>query len=229
MLRRSFALLVAAGQGPFDPYKILGVEPGASKQDIKRAYHRLALRFHPDGGPEGNAERFNAVHEAYEALKDGKWKPTAEQQQSTMRDGQGWDPKMRMYVYEKPGSTTENYVNSHTQTVLRLVMVWCLLFVVVRFFLMYVFPNTRAPGSVMTEDASLTNVSSRDGSASVSRPSLSSSSPARSVHDEDDQEAAWSLNSHLPKQPSGATTLLVDEVEGANTTVDPLAGRHRVY
>jgi molecular chaperone DnaJ len=51
-------------------YDILGVEPGAAAEDIKRAYRRLARRFHPDvGGGEGVAS-FREVREAYETLSD---------------------------------------------------------------------------------------------------------------------------------------------------------------
>jgi curved DNA-binding protein CbpA len=144
MFRLSRRILVAAGSGPFDPYKILGVKPDASKDEIKKAYHRLALRFHPDSGAEGNAERFAAVNEAYEAVKDGNWKATAEQQQKTAEaGGGGWDPKMRMYVYEKPGSTTEGYVTGDTETYLRLFMVLCFLFVFIRFLLFFLLPSKK--------------------------------------------------------------------------------------
>lgn len=141
MLRLSRRLLVAAGSGPFDPYKILGVKQDATKDEIKKAYHRLALRFHPDSGAEGNAERFAAVNEAYEAVKDGKWRSTAEQQRTeAATSGGGWDPKMRMYVYEQPGSTTEGYVSGDTEKYLRLFMAGCFLFVVVRFSLFFLMP-----------------------------------------------------------------------------------------
>ena len=33
---------------PFDPFEILGVTPGATEKDIKRAYRQLSLKFHPD-------------------------------------------------------------------------------------------------------------------------------------------------------------------------------------
>src|SRR5262245_48878565 len=55
-----------------DLYIILGLEHGASESDIKRAYRRLARRFHPDINPgDRTAEaRFRQILEAYETLID---------------------------------------------------------------------------------------------------------------------------------------------------------------
>ena len=49
-------------------YDLLGIERGASAQDIKRAFRRAAMKNHPDKG--GDPERFKAVGEAYEVLSD---------------------------------------------------------------------------------------------------------------------------------------------------------------
>ncbi len=51
-----------------DYYKILGVDRGASADEIKRAYRKLAQQYHPDKG--GDSERFKEVSEAYQVLAD---------------------------------------------------------------------------------------------------------------------------------------------------------------
>src|SRR5690242_11731572 len=54
-----------------DYYGVLGVAPGASDSEIKRAYRRLARDLHPDVNPDPAAkERFQEVSRAYEALTD---------------------------------------------------------------------------------------------------------------------------------------------------------------
>ena len=54
-----------------DYYRIMGVERDAAADDIKRAYRRLARKYHPDVSKEKDAEeRFKEIGEAYEVLRD---------------------------------------------------------------------------------------------------------------------------------------------------------------
>lgn len=68
-----------------DYYKTLGVSRDASTDDIKRAYRRLARKYHPDVSTESDAEkRFKEIGEAYEVLKD------PEKRAAYDRLGSGW-------------------------------------------------------------------------------------------------------------------------------------------
>jgi len=55
-----------------DYYDVLGVDKGAENNDIKRAYRKLAMKYHPDRNPDDEkaAESFREVTEAYEVLAD---------------------------------------------------------------------------------------------------------------------------------------------------------------
>jgi curved DNA-binding protein CbpA len=53
-----------------DPYIVLGVARQASGEEIARAYRRAARASHPDSGGVGSAERFQAVSDAYDVLRD---------------------------------------------------------------------------------------------------------------------------------------------------------------
>ncbi|XP_075408793.1 dnaJ homolog subfamily B member 7 [Tenrec ecaudatus] len=62
-----------------DYYKVLGVQRYASPEDIKKAYHKVALKWHPDKNPENKEEaerRFKEVAEAYEVLSNDEKRDT---------------------------------------------------------------------------------------------------------------------------------------------------------
>src|SRR5438309_3860004 len=55
-----------------DFYEVLGIERNAGEDEVKKAYRRLALKYHPDRNPGDHAaeEKFKELGEAYEALSD---------------------------------------------------------------------------------------------------------------------------------------------------------------
>ena len=54
-----------------DYYKILGLSRGAAEEDIKKAYRKMALKYHPDKNKSpGAEEKFKEIAEAYEVLSD---------------------------------------------------------------------------------------------------------------------------------------------------------------
>ncbi len=59
-----------------DYYEVLGVQRGASESDIKRAYRRLAVQYHPDKNPDDKEaeEKFKEAAEAYSVLSDAQKK-----------------------------------------------------------------------------------------------------------------------------------------------------------
>ncbi|KAL4613916.1 hypothetical protein ACB092_07G016900 [Castanea dentata] len=56
----------------FEPFSILGLEPGASDVDIKKAYRRLSVQYHPDKNPDPEAHKYfvEFISKAYQALTD---------------------------------------------------------------------------------------------------------------------------------------------------------------
>lgn len=76
-----------------DYYEVMGVSRDAQADEIKRAYRRLARRFHPDVSKEPDAEeRFKELGEAYEVLKDPEKRAAYDQLGSRWKEGQEFKP-----------------------------------------------------------------------------------------------------------------------------------------
>jgi len=76
-----------------DYYAIMGVERDASSEEIKRAYRKLARKYHPDVSKEPDAEiRFKELGEAYEVLKDPQKRAAYDQLGADWKAGQEFHP-----------------------------------------------------------------------------------------------------------------------------------------
>ena len=74
-----------------DCYDVLGVTKSASKDDIKKAYRKLALKYHPDKtkGDKASEEKFKEASEAYHILSDEKRKTNYDQFGHAAFEGSG--------------------------------------------------------------------------------------------------------------------------------------------
>ncbi len=115
-----------------NPYEVLGVSEGASAEEIKRAYRRLAKQYHPDLHPNDPTatEKMQQINEAYDMLSNpGKYHARPEPQRSTYGDYTGYANRTyrqngwRVYTYntdaadENPWTTWQQNYNQNRAVV----------------------------------------------------------------------------------------------------------------
>jgi curved DNA-binding protein CbpA len=86
-----------------DPYVVLGVARQASGEEIARAYRRAARASHPDSAGVGSAERFRAVSDAYDLLRDSRRRASYDRSHPIARPRTA-DPPAGSVRYAAPGS-----------------------------------------------------------------------------------------------------------------------------
>lgn len=105
-----------------DYYKILGVDKNTSQEDIKKAYRKLAKKYHPDLNPNDNKaqEKFKGINEAYEVLGDAEKKKKYDTFGSSANysNGQNFDPSQygfggsgASYSYTSGGEGFSDFFN----------------------------------------------------------------------------------------------------------------------
>ena len=94
-----------------DPYRILGLKPGASEEEVKRAYRQLAKKYHPDmnpGDPHA-AKMMNDINAAYDQIKNPPRQTTT---RSAYDPFTGWSQQQTGQDQSSEFQTARHYVQA---------------------------------------------------------------------------------------------------------------------
>ena len=87
-----------------DFYEVLGVDRNASPEEIKKAYRKLAIQYHPDKNPgdTGAEEKFKEISNAFEVLKDDEKRQKYDQfGHEAFQGGGGFSEALILLIYSK--------------------------------------------------------------------------------------------------------------------------------
>lgn len=94
-----------------DPYRVLGLEPGASEEEVKRAYRQLAKKYHPDMNPGDvhAAKMMNDINAAYDQIKNPPRRTTTQYGQDPFA---GWYHQQQNQQQSSNFQTALHYVQA---------------------------------------------------------------------------------------------------------------------
>ena len=97
-----------------DYYKVLGVSKDASVSDIKKAYRKLAVKYHPDKNPGDKTaeEKFKEISQAHEVLKDPEKRKKYDKYGSNWQHADQYEQQERQYARSRAGASHAGFSGS---------------------------------------------------------------------------------------------------------------------